>query len=435
MSDQIFLLSSSGHCSYCNDKASDTSIIKCITCSKHYHAVCKKYDKNTTISLKSFHTMYTTAKPNFCWRCDTCLTKEEEFKVATVEEKIQAVNGNVNSLAALVQNLTTLVTSKPECNIAEIKQSLSEEINAKISEEFTKVKSTLIDEFSSMKSEERNTINVDHQHVVPTVWEQKDKVKEVRTSLLVKRNNDLGRSVDINQLEQTAVDNGIPVNSVHVTESGDTFINFPDIASRDRLQPLLAGTDPSNEIITLKSKLPSIALLGVTQEYSKVQITNMIMKQNEVIRLLVEDGSHLSVLYTKPPGEDGDKPYHQVVLRVSPDIRRAISNHGNKIHMGKLVHRVVDRFYIRRCNLCQTYGHYQDSCPHPASTVCGYCAEETHLSRDCPKKSGSTHAFSCYNCKSRNLDHKGHSTFWHNCPSYKDQQKRLERTINYDYSN
>ena len=163
---------------------------------------------------------------------------------------------------------------------------------------------------------------------------------------------------------------------------------------------------------------------------------NMIQKQNEVIRVLVEEGSHLSVLYTKPPGEGEDnKPYHQVVLRVSPDIRRAISNHGNKIHMGKLVHRVVDRFYVRRCNICQAYGHYQDECTRPTSPICGYCSEETHFSRDCTKKSGSNHAFSCYNCKNSSLDHKGHSTFWHNCPSYKAVQKKLERAIDYDYSN
>jgi hypothetical protein len=160
----------------------------------------------------------------------------------------------------------------------------------------------------------------------------------------------------------------------------------------------------------------------------------MIKKQNEVIKVLVDDGSHLSVLYTKPPRQGVDKPYHQVVLRCSPDIRRAISNHDNHIFMGKMWHRVVDRFYIRRCNICQTYGHYQDKCPTPATPVCGYCAEP-HLSTACPKKSGAPRDYSCINCKSRGLDHQGHSTFWFNCCAYKEQQKKLERSIDFDYSN
>ena len=260
-------------------------------------------------------------------------------------------------------------------------------------------------------------------------------MKESRTSLLVKRNADSGATLDVNKLEKTIVDNGIPVNSIHVSETGDTYVNLPDQKSRDKLQPLIREYEPSNEIVHLKSKLPTIALLGVTKEYPKPEIVEMIRKQNEVINTLVEKGSMLQVVFTKAPIDEN--PYHQVVLRVSPDIRRAINNANNKIHMGghqgRLVHTVVDRFYIKRCNACQQFGHYQTKCPTPTVTICGYCMDDTHASKNCPKKAGPKTSYQCRNCLAADLNHQGHSTFWLKCPAYIEQQKKLSRVIDYDY--
>lgn len=432
MGDHTYLLSSTGECKHCHDKAHEKDIVTCMACEKSFHAVCKIYEKATAICVKSFFPMYLTAPSGFNWRCDVCLTKDEMNNVATVNEKLNHLSGKVDSLSDLVQSLVNLVTNKSVVNLEEIKQNISEEVNTKISTEFEKMKSSITEEITSLKSTEPRA-SIDPTPLQSTVWDRGEKVKEIRTSLLIKHNAASGTSLDIDKLEETAIQNGIPVNSVHVTESGDTFVNLPDKASRDKLQPLIRDSAPTNEVVTLQSKLPTIALLGVTCEYTKTQITNMILKQNEVIRVLVEDGSHLSVLYTKAPSTD--KIYHQVVLRVSPDIRRAISNHDHTLHMGKLVHRVVDRFYVRRCNTCQNYGHHHERCPTPRQPVCGYCSEKSHMSNACPIKSGPKTAFSCHNCKSKDLAYNGHSTFWHNCPTYKEQQKKLERCIDYDYSN
>ena len=432
MSDTLYLLSSKGNCSYCKKSAEDKEIVICIACDQRFHAVCNTYDKNTAICVKTFFPMFLTSKPGFGWRCDVCITKSEINNISTVHEKMNSLDVKIDSLADTVKTLVDLVANKLAITLQDVNKNISDEITSKITTEFDKIKSSITTDITALKMPEQIT-TIDSPTVPSTVWDNREKVKEVRTSLLIKRNAASGTAIDIDKLEKTAIANGIPVNSVHVTESGDTFINLPDKASRDKLQPLLRDTDPTNEIVTLKSKLPTIALLGVTREYSKPETINMILKQNEVVRLLVEDGSHLSVLYTKAPVEG--KQYHQLVLRVSPHIRRAITNQNNKLHMGKLVHKVVDRFYIRRCNRCQTYGHHQDKCPTPRTPVCGYCAENTHMSTDCPIKSGPNSAFSCHNCKSKDLVFKGHSTFWYNCTSYKEQQRKLERSINYDYSN
>lgn len=372
--------------------------------------------------------MFRRAKSGFSWQCDVCLTRCEANKVATANEKIDAVDQKVDKLTNLLQNVINLVTAKPGANLEEIKEKLSADINSKITQGFADMKISFQEEVTKLKD---NSLPNDAA-ADGTVWSNRDKLKEIRSSLLIKRDAASGRPVDVDKLEKSAVDNGIPVNSIFVSETGDTFVNLPDKASSDRLQPLIRNAEPTNEIVSLKSKLPTVSLLGVTREYSKPDIINMILKQNDTIRALHDQGSHLSVLYTRAPAED--KPYHQVVLRVSPDIRRAISNSGNRIHMGRLVHKVVDRFYVRRCNICQCYGHYEDRCPTPNNPVCGYCSVTSHISKDCPDKGGPKAAYNCNNCKKCDFPSSGHSTFWYNCAAYKEQQKKLERSIDYDYN-
>ena len=178
--------------------------------------------------------------------------------------------------------------------------------------------------------------------------------------------------------------------------------------------------------------MPSIALLGVTDEHKSEEIIHMIKLQNAAIGSLVEAGSHISVVYTKKPSES--QKFHQVVLRVSPEIRRVIKNNRNKIHMGDKVHTVVDRFHVKRCNTCQQFGHYADRCSPANRETCGYCAENTHLSTNCPHKSESHVNYKCINCEKQSLNPStGHSTFWSKCPAYLEQQKKHKRTIGYNY--
>ena len=428
-----FELNTTGQCSSCSKKITEEKL-QCSHCETIFHATCTTGDPLCTNKtfLRTFVTA-STNKLNFSWKCDVCCTLAEADKVATLSQQLSGIRDALVKLTGKTQTVDELKK--------ELKTQMSNEFTL-LTESFNSSITSQMREIRSDFQKELEKLNVKKREIQPddgdsqtrssnTVWDRKDKVKEMRSSLIAKFNEETQTSLDVDKLEKAAIAHGIPLNSVHVTESGDTFVNLPDKASSDKLQPLLR--EMNHETVTLKSKLPSVALMGVTRKYSKIEVVETILKQNEVIRSLVEKGSHLSVVYTKEPGEDST--YHQVVLRVSPDIRRAMHNHGNKLHMGKVVHKVVNRFYIRRCNVCQCYGHYQEKCPTPRSPVCGYCSSNEHLSKDCPIKDGPTKDFSCNNCKSQKLEFKGHSTFWHNCSAYKAQQKKLERSIDYDYSN
>ena len=101
----------------------------------------------------------------------------------------------------------------------------------------------------------------------------------------------------------------------------------------------------------------------------------------------------------------------------------------NRVYFGLSSCRVFDRFYVKRCNQCQEFGHYKDTCNNPVT--CAYCGEG-HSSESCHlKECTDASKFSCANCKKADKEHSGHTAFAFNCPSYIAAQKRLRSTIPY----
>ena len=97
--------------------------------------------------------------------------------------------------------------------------------------------------------------------------------------------------------------------------------------------------------------------------------------------------------------------------------------------MDLVAHRVVDRFYVKRCNKCQKFGHYQNECEDIIS--CGYCCG-AHSSSDCNQvEIEDFKNYKCINCKRENKKCEGHSAHWHKCPTYLEKQKRLKKSIPY----
>ena len=92
--------------------------------------------------------------------------------------------------------------------------------------------------------------------------------------------------------------------------------------------------------------------------------------------------------------------------------------------------KVYDRFYVKRCNKCNQFGHYVKDCNN--SKVCGVCCSEEHESEGCPNKDTTDmNLVKCINCKNRNLEEKGHKASWFKCPAYIEAQKKVKGTIPY----
>ena len=92
--------------------------------------------------------------------------------------------------------------------------------------------------------------------------------------------------------------------------------------------------------------------------------------------------------------------------------------------MDLVAHQVIDRFFIKRCNKCQKFGHYQKDCksePH-----CGFC-RQSHLSTHCDQvEEGDVDHYHCINCERDGKISVGHSAYWHKCPTYLTAEENEE---------
>ena len=442
----MFLISDSGQCESCEAKVGDKESVTCRSCQNCFHVLCGQADKTTKICGVTFWGLYLTTKANFSWACDDCLTKEEINTASSLKQQINLLTETVHSLRDKIQ---------------EPREEIKDIVKDQVSIEFEKLKDVwgnqreaadnkAKEEFMTMlrfqMSEEVNLLVTAASSAQPArpdtpVWPTvggKSCNQPVKSSLMVKPDLQ-GNPVDVNKIKNLVVDKGIPVNSINVSSKGETFVNLPNETTRDKLGPLLVPLFPNDgeseepfvKVVNVKSKLPSVSLLRVEEEMTPHQITERIYKQNENIKTLMDAKCHLSVIFTKPPS--GNQKYHQVALRVSPEIRKAIKSYGNKIHVGGFMYTVEDRFYVKRCNRCQQFNHYADKCDRERPLACGYCTEN-HKSDDCPLRDKHHVEHQCVNCKSADMDFKGHSAFYRHCPSYKIQQNKLKSTISYNYN-
>ena len=404
----MFKLDIQGKCDTCCMKAKESEIIQCQVCEFYFHGLCDSQDgKNDGIAKETYLGLYKrkSTKKNFSWKCDVCLTVSEQTQASTVKDMI----------SQLMDRFTRFETQLPDIIRAIVKEE-SEKIDVNRTNDLEELSSNI----AAKITEPVKTVSV-------TPWNDTERLEGMKASLLIKP-DEAGNPVNAKTVKKIVMDNGVPVNKVVVTSTGDTFINLPDQKSRDKLFPLLKSD--KNDVVLLKSKLPTISILGVTDELTKGEIKSSLCNQNPFLsKLVVEDKEELEVIYTRPP--PADRNYHQVTVRVSPLIRKYIKDQGDKLFLCSKSCRVEDSFHIKRCNSCQKFGHYASNCKDDTAPVCGYCGEG-HRSNDCLLKSSHRRTHLCCNCRDAELgDHEGHNTFDRKCPAYKIQQKKLESSIAY----
>jgi hypothetical protein len=403
----MFKVDNKSVCTSCKLKVTDTQGLKCIECECLFHAICSSAaDKESQICNSTFLTAYIkpSTKENFTWMCDACKTKDETNKVATLR---QLINTMSEAHTAQITTLSNLV------------QALSDKVD------------TL-----SVRNQP------EEEPVAPgSVWADQARVQKLRIpSSLVVKPDDHGNKINSGAVRKIATEQGLPINSVVESINGETYVNLPDIETRDRVSQILEESHASNPVIKLRSKLPTIAVMSVTvrdmrndddQDLSAGELQQSIYRQNKSIAVLMDKGSELDVVFVRPPPRGKD--YYTVVIRVSPDIRALLKRMKNKIFIGVSVHNIVDRFHVKRCNRCQGLGHYLNKCDPSKAVVCGFCAKD-HESDQCDMKNRSHVNHKCINCSGAGHDASGHPAFWTKCPTYKEAQEKLMKSIAFDYS-
>ncbi len=209
---------------------------------------------------------------------------------------------------------------------------------------------------------------------------------------------------------------------------------MPSNENREKLLPLLdEDTFAVNEIVKLRSKQPTISILSVESFLSKEDFIGRVKRQNPEIKELIDQGSKFEIVFVKEPRESkshSKNEYYLVVARVSEDIRKVMKMTGDRVYIDLVAHRVIDRYFVKRCNKCQEFGHYElKNCSN--NVCCAYC-RQNHKSTDFNQvEDGDVEHYECVNCKRENKPYVGHSSLWHKCPSFVEQQKKVKKSIPY----
>ena len=378
------LIDSSGQCNTCQEKTKENDILKCYDCKSTYHAICGEV---TPFGNKTFVGTFKKLKvDNYLFVCDICLTKRENNEASTLKDQIETLTAKVE---------------------------------------------TLVNDFKVFKNEKTEaTETVSPQN---GKWSDAAQVKRMTSSLCIKSN---GAEVDMAKMQELARNNSIQVTKTTVKENGDVYVDLPSIENREKLAPLLNDQAfATNSVIELKTKLPTISILDVKEFSTKDNFVEKIKKQNPTIKKLIEEGSEFSIVYSKSDSEKSQRGEckHQIVARVGTEIRKAIKVNKDRVFADLSSYRIVDRFYVKRCNKCQDFGHYEKDCGN--SVCCGFCCSKDHKSRDCEKASADSKEHKCANCQKKGKESIGHSSFWYKCPTYMEMQGKLKKTIPYYQKN
>lgn len=214
-----------------------------------------------------------------------------------------------------------------------------------------------------------------------------------------------------------------PYTGQQKQKNGDIILGFgeKDDISRiaEEIKNSLGNSVKKRPLIQPKI---TISHIPVHDDINQNTIINKIRESNGWATQI--QSTDLKVLFTYK-----HRDLLSAVLKVTPELRRIILEENNGIVViGNCACPARDRFHVKRCSKCLTFGHDAGSC-HSNEPTCGFCANN-HYSKECPIKDESQ-LHKCSNCLLKNeLNEDGslvkHSAFVKTCPSY---LKELRKTI------
>ena len=264
-------VNSSGVCSSCNQETDESEVIKCYDCQEFFHGVC---ESQTPFGSKTFLASFKKVKSdNIVMICDICKTKRENNEASCLKDQVSELAATVNALV----NKFEVFNCIPE--LAETVKSLSQDFET----------------FKEKKEEE--TIVATQRANVPTLpWSNPTRVQKMKSSLCIKSN---GIPVNKGKLQEIATNNNIQVSKT-VEKDGDLYVNLPTEENREKLSALLNDEAfNGNEVVKLKSKLPTITILNVKEFVSKEDFVEKVKRQNPRIKEHIDKGSEFTIVFSK----------------------------------------------------------------------------------------------------------------------------------------
>ena len=382
-------LDSSGTCTKCKEKA-DHECMKCFGCEEFYHVInCSSGSKNQ-VTITFFNTWENMQRlyDNIQYICDACKQDKKLKKdivisnrMCVIEDDLRGMKDDINNkllgLGEMIQALAKLKEKAPE-PIVPVRPTYAEKASAVI--------------------------------------------------VIKKKVN--GPSADMDIIYQAAVNTNAAVSKAYKNRTGDTVVVCDDEASKQSMLPILNEKMESDRftVITPPPRRPTINIIDIPVNYSKEDLLDRVKSHNATKFTGIDlNADNFKIIFTKPQFKNNN--LFKATVRVSEDVRKAISNASNKLFIGLSSCPVYDDFFVKRCNRCQQFGHWKDDCNADTPVVCGKCSGH-HETKDC-----TVDVIKCNNCVHAKHNDTNHETSYNKCVVYIAARKKIELTINYYKNN
>ena len=153
-------------------------------------------------------------------------------------------------------------------------------------------------------------------------------------------------------------------------------------------------------------------------------LQDTMLSSNKWLQEMKDKGERFELLFTYKA-----KTLGSAVCKVSPNVRDAIIQRGNKVKIGMRCCPIKDRVHVLQCGKCLNFGHKATNCKNDKFT-CAWCAED-HKTTECQQRNNQSN-HKCANCSKSQTDDinaaSHHNAFSKSCPFFKNQRNKVIRS-------
>ena len=227
--------------------------------------------------------------------------------------------------------------------------------------------------------------------------------------------------MNVDEVKNAAITNSAAVIKTYKNAVGSTVFVCENEKSKDTLLPHLSKVFQGQKILTPPSRQPTVTIVGIHDEVTSGELFDIVKEQNSSRGINITT-DNFKVIFIK--AMNSSPGLFSAVVRVSDEIRDAFMSNGDRVCIGLNSCKIYDRYFVRRCNKCQRYGHYYRDCTSNVS-VCAKCGEQ-HETNNCESNTNK-----CFNCGLSGYADTNHTTYSSKCPVYMAEQEKEKGKIYY----
>ena len=158
------------------------------------------------------------------------------------------------------------------------------------------------------------------------------------------------------EVTKGAIESKARVAKSFTNKAGQSVFVCRSEKSKQALLPHVEKVFHNRKINTPKPKLPTISVPFIVGQYEKEELLDVLKTQNEEKGIVFSKDTAQVLFTTEMKDREG---MYQAVIRVSDNLRKKIADNDNRLCIGINSCPVFDRFFIKRCNRCQEFHHFQ----------------------------------------------------------------------------